>query len=109
MLVPKPGTEPMTPGWPARPVTAANLQRQFDYPPVFLPKQPQVMRYVWKEVRQAEVSGGAEGAGGCRGTLQTSKAKDWTQNTRFQEGEEEGPHKSNFPKKGEMHQMRRWR
>lgn len=37
---------------------AANLQRQFDYLPLFLPTQPQVMRYVWKKVRQAKVSGG---------------------------------------------------
>lgn len=31
--------------------------------------------------------------------FQTSKASCWTQNTRFEKGEEEGPHKSNFPKK----------
>lgn len=93
---------------------AENLHSQFDYPALFLPTQPQVMRYVWKKVRQAEVEvltlgGGGGWLGACGGTLQTSKASDWTQNTRFQEGEEEGPHKSNFPKEGEMQPMRRWR
>lgn len=72
-LVPKPGTEPVTPGWPAQPVTAANLHRQFDYPPVFLPTQPQVMRYVWKEVRQAQVSGVKRVQGGAQGPFRLQR------------------------------------
>lgn len=33
------------------------------------------MRYVWKEVRQAEVSGGAEGAGGAEGPFKLQRPK----------------------------------
>lgn len=107
-----PDVEPMTSRWPVCPLMAANLQRQFDYPPLFLPMQPQVMRYVWKKVRQAKVSGGGGWLRACRGAkgpfkLQRPQIGQKTHASR--RGEEEGPHKSNFPKKGEMHQMRRWR
>lgn len=34
---------------------AENLHSQFDYLPLFLPTQPQVMRYVWKKVKPDNV------------------------------------------------------
>lgn len=69
-----PNVEPMTSRWPLCPLMAANLQRQFDYPPLFLPTQPQVMRYVWKKVRQAKVSGGV-GWGRAEGQRDPSNFK----------------------------------